>query len=151
MRGVINSIVAALLLILPSDSSAQSTEIRREVTLSHLDKTITAVRIRNTASQSYTAPGTNQVCDVRDSGQLVIWSVVAEGANMQGDGIALSDERNRKFQYVCWSVYWTGVKARSPAGDSWMLFAGPTDSKRITVTFGTASAEIDVSGKRPDR
>ncbi len=126
------------------------TVIRKQISLKFGGKEIVAVELENTHSRSYTKSFSRQRCVLTDKAEGVIWKIVCEGEPIDAKDVALEDEKGRKFQHTCWSSQGTVYKIdasgnRTGGGPQTEFLAfGPDDSKKVKITFGDASAEIQL-------
>ncbi|MFS8084654.1 MAG: hypothetical protein ACMG6H_03425 [Acidobacteriota bacterium] len=124
--------------------SNKSTSVRKEVSLKFGGKEITAVELENTHSRSYTDSSIRQRCDADKKTEGVIWVIVCEGKAITKGDISFEDENGLKFQHVCWSRKTQGIYSRRGGDETEFLTVGPGDSKKVKITFGDASAEIEM-------
>ena len=122
----------------------QSTVVLKKVSLKFGGKEITAVELENTHSRAYTSSALEQRCEVDKKTEGVIWIIVCEGKDITKDDISFEDEKGRKFQHGCWRRKTQGIFSRRGGDETEFMTVGPDDSKKVKITFGDASAEIEM-------
>ncbi len=128
--------------------TSQSTTVRKEVSLKFDGKEIKAIELENTHNRSYSyapAPALpKQRCNVDEKTEGVIWIIICEGKDIAKGDISFEDEKGRKFQHLCWSRKTQGIYSRRGGDETEFLTVGPDDSKKVKITFGEASDEIEM-------
>lgn len=126
----------------------KSTLVRKQVSLKSGEREIVAVTLENTHSRSYT--DSSSTCDLTNKAEGVIWRIVYEGKNIDFKAVTVANEQGRLFQQTCWSkqgsVYTLDAAGNRTGGgpQTEILAVGPDDSKKVTITFGDAKAEIEM-------
>ncbi len=126
------------------------TIVRKEVSLKFGEKGINAVKLENTHRRTFTDSFSRQQCNLSKKAEGVIWRVICEGEGIAAKDIVIEDEKGRKFQHTCWNsqgtVYQIDASGKRIGGgpQTEFLAFGPDDSKKVKITFGDASAEIEM-------
>lgn len=143
-------VVLSAAVVSGGSSQNKSTVVRKQLSLRFGGKEIVAVELENTHSRSYTDSFSRRQCNLTDQAEGVIWRIICEGEGIAAKDIVVEDEKGRKFQHTCWSSQGTVYKIdasgnRTGGGPQTEFLAfGPDDSKKVKITFGDASADIQL-------
>jgi len=146
--------VAAAIVFGVAAQGNKSTVVRKQVSLKSGGKEITAIELENTHKRFYRDPFAPPMspnrCSLVNTAEGVIWRIVCEGKDISAKEVSLDDESGRKFIQTCWTkrgtVYTTDANGQRTGGGprTEFLVAGPEDSKKVKITFGDASAEVEI-------
>ncbi len=152
MKNQIFIILHIIILLSASIALAQTKQpitTTKEVSLRSGARVVTFIELENTRSRSY--QGLINRCTLSEKNEGVIWRIVCVGAKFSSDEISIRNEKGRLFDHVCWSstseysmksdksgkIIYEGPTTQS-------LYAGDADSKKVVITIGTASVEIEI-------
>lgn len=152
MKNVLAAIATVSLAVVccAYSQTLKPTTVAKEVSLKFGDKVISVVRLENTHSRSYKEPFSQQRCNLTEKAAGVIWRIICEGEGIAASDVVVEDEKGRKFQQTCWnsqgSVYQIDKSGKRTGGgpQTEFLAVGPDDSKKVKITFGDASAELEM-------
>lgn len=142
--------VSTVMLCGVAAQTNKSTLVRKQVSLKFGGKEIVAVELENTHSRSFTNLLSQQRCDLTEKAEGVIWRIVCEGDGIAVKDVSVEDNKGRKFHQTCWSsqgtVYKVDASGKRIGGgpQTEFLAFGPDDSKKLKITFGDASAELEM-------
>ena len=147
-------LLALVLAVAAGGALAQTAKpvvVRKEVSLKFGGATMTAVKLENTHARSYSDLTNGHQCDLTKAAEGVLWKITCEGENISAKDVSAQDEQGRKLQHTCWNtqgtVYEIDAKGNRTGGGprtEFMAF-GPEDSRKIRITFGDVSAEIEIA------
>jgi hypothetical protein len=105
--------------------------------------TFSRVRLKNTKARTFEPDSfSGRSCTLTDKAEGVIWVATGEGHALQDAEKKLSfrDDQGRQFGHTCW----TSSGMINGITQTELILFGPADSRKITVSCGTASADADI-------